>query len=146
MIFLTEPKDFKQKFDVVSCFVEHEGDVLFLHRQDHKPQGNTWGVPAGKVDEGEDLITALVRELSEEIGYTPKATDVNYFNKLYVRYPKYDFTYHIFHHLPSTRPSIILNLEEHKAIAWVTPQQALTMDLIPDEDVCIKLFFKDRLE
>lgn len=146
MIFFTEPKDFAPKFEVVSCFIEHEGDVLFLHRQDHKPQGNTWGVPAGKVDAGEQLETALLRELSEEIGYELQSSDLKYFDKIFVRYPTYDFVYHMYHHLPKTRPEIRLNPEEHKAIAWVTPQKALTMNLIPDEDVCVKLFFKEYLQ
>lgn len=42
-------KDFKPKFEVVSCFVEHDSKILLLLRQDHKSEPNTYGVPAGKV-------------------------------------------------------------------------------------------------
>jgi hypothetical protein len=42
MISKTEIKNFNKRFDVVSAFIEHEGQILMLHRQDHKPQGNTW--------------------------------------------------------------------------------------------------------
>jgi 8-oxo-dGTP pyrophosphatase MutT (NUDIX family) len=146
MIFLTEPKDFKSKFEVVSCFIEHDGEVLFLHRQDHKPQGNTWGVPAGKIDSGEDMVTAMARELSEEIGYEVRPGQLTYVDKVFVRFPEYDFLYHMFHHLVDKKPDVALNPGEHKDLVWVTPKKALTMNLIQDEDFCIKLFFKDRLQ
>ena len=41
MIFKKKPEDFDKKIDVVGVFVEHEGQFILLHRQDHKPQGNT---------------------------------------------------------------------------------------------------------
>ena len=55
MIFIDKPNDFNPKFKVASSFIEHKGKILLLHRQNHKPQGNTWGVPAGKVDNGENM-------------------------------------------------------------------------------------------
>ena len=39
MISTAEIENFNKKFDVVSVFVEHDGKILLLHRQDHKPQG-----------------------------------------------------------------------------------------------------------
>ena len=42
--------------DVVSVFIEHNGKILLLHRQDHKPQGNTWAMLAGKVDKSDDSL------------------------------------------------------------------------------------------
>jgi ADP-ribose pyrophosphatase YjhB (NUDIX family) len=66
MLYTNKPEVFDPKFDVVSCFVEYKGKILLLHRQDHKPQGNTYGVPAGKVDAGEDIWTTVRREIEEE--------------------------------------------------------------------------------
>jgi ADP-ribose pyrophosphatase YjhB (NUDIX family) len=51
MISKNKPENFTPKFEVVSCFVEYKNEILLLLRQDHKPQGNTYGVPAGKIDE-----------------------------------------------------------------------------------------------
>jgi hypothetical protein len=34
-----------------------------------------------------------------------------------------------------------INLEEHKHHTWKTPKDALNENLIPDEDICIKLFY-----
>ena len=142
MISRTEPDNFKKKFDVVSVFIEHGEEVLLLHRQDHKPQGNTWAMVAGKVDEGEDLLAAMVREVEEEIGLKTNLENYKYFEGYYVRYPGYDYIYHVYHLPFEDRPEINLNTKEHKDHIWIKPEEALKLDLIQDEDTCIKWFYK----
>ncbi|MEI7919234.1 MAG: NUDIX hydrolase [bacterium] len=139
MIHKNKPENFSPKFEVVSCFVEHNDEILLLLRQDHKPEPNTYGVPAGKVDEGETPIQAIEREVREETGI--KLTDPTHFEKLYVKYPDYDFTYHIFHKRFDQEPTITINPNEHKGHKRIHPKKALELDLIEDEDACIKLFY-----
>ena len=142
MIFKEKPSDFKAKFEVVSCFLECNGEILLLHRQDRRPEGNTWGVPAGKVEEGEALFGAITRELAEEVAHrVGKEAELRYFGKVYVRFSTKDFVYHMFHLPFADKPAIKLDPKEHKSFKWVTPQKALEMDLIEDEDSCIKLFY-----
>lgn len=138
MISKTPLEKFKKKFDVVSAFIEHNGEILLLHRQDHKPQGNTWGAPAGKVDEGETLASALAREVEEEIGLIIPNKEYIFFESYHVRYRDYDFMYHVFRLILKEKPSLMLNLKEHKDHVWIEPQVALSLDLIQDEDSCIK--------
>ncbi len=142
MMHLKEPDKFNPKFEVVSCFVECKNKILLLHRQDHKRQGNTWGVPAGKVDLGEEIQDAMVRELFEETGIKVKSQKIKYNSKHFVRYLDYDFIYHIFHLPVKEIPEVIIRPEEHKSYTWQTPQEALLMNLIQDLDSCIKLFYK----
>ena len=141
MIFLEKPTDFASKMIVVSCFLEVAGKILLLHRQNHKPQGNTWGVPAGKVDAGEDVKAAMIREIGEEIGVCLILSDLSLFRSVYVRYPEYDFEYVMHQCKLARRPAITLETKEHKNYRWVTPRKALSMNLIPDEDACIKLVY-----
>jgi len=140
MIYEEMPEDFDSSCEVVSCFVEHDGKILMLHRQDHKPQGDTWAGPAGKVDEGEKLKEALMREVFEETGV--ELQDPKYFKKLFVRFPDYDFVYHIFHEMLDELGDVVLSEEEHKDFRWVEPSEALEMPLMLDEDACIKLFYE----
>lgn len=42
-------------------------EVLIVHR----PLREDWSLPKGKIDEGEHVITAAIRECDEETGYTP---------------------------------------------------------------------------
>ena len=141
MMYVDKPSDFSPKNIIVNCYVEFEGRILLLLRRDDKFEGNTWGPPAGKVQIGEKINDAVIRELNEETSIHIDSSLISYFKEVYVRYPNYDFVYHIFHLALSDKPNIILNLKEHKDFIWVTPNQALEMNLIPDEDSCIKLFF-----
>lgn len=45
--------------------------VLLARRPDDKHQGGKWEFPGGKVEAGEDVQTALARELDEELGIVP---------------------------------------------------------------------------
>ncbi|MEU1311036.1 NUDIX domain-containing protein [Streptomyces cinnamoneus] len=52
-----------------------EGKVLLLHRPADDYLGGLWELPSGGVDDGEDLIEALRREVAEETGLTVTAVD-----------------------------------------------------------------------
>jgi 8-oxo-dGTP diphosphatase len=142
MIYKERPQKFNPKFNVVSCFVEYNGEILLLHRQDHKPEGNTWGVPAGKVDDGENLLESMVREIQEETGFVLPSSQLSYFGKVFVQYPDYDFVYHIYHTKLDQKQKVAINHKEHKDFRWISPENALNMPLIQDLDACIKLFYE----
>ena len=143
MIYLTKPKNFKSKYNVVSCFLEYNGEILLLHRPAHKNQGGKWGVPAGKIEAGETPLQAIIRELKEETSYiVAEEKKLLYFGKVYVRHPEHDFVYHIFHLPLGDKPKIILDPKEHQNFQWVTPKESLKIDMVTDQDTCVKLFYK----
>jgi 8-oxo-dGTP diphosphatase len=45
-----------------------DNDCLLLIRRGHGPAAGEWSVPGGRVEEGETLAEAVVRELLEETG------------------------------------------------------------------------------
>ncbi len=142
MIFLIPPPKFSSRFDIASCFIEQpNGKILLLLRAAHKPQGGTWGVPAGKIEMGEEASTGIIREIKEETTIDILPNHLVFFKQLFVRYPNYDFTYNIFHASLPNEPKIKIDSTAHQEYLWVTPQEALNMNLIPDEAPCIKLFF-----
>jgi len=137
MIYKEKPTEFNPKFSVVSCYVENDGDILLLHRQDHKPEGGTWGLPAGKIDEGENEVEAMRRELQEETGLEVAEQELNYLVSYYVKYPTYHFIYHSFRLELKNKPLVSLRDTEHQDFCWFKPKDALTLKLIPDLDACI---------
>lgn len=142
MIYEEQPDDFNPKIEVVGCFLEHEGEFLILQRQDHKPQGDTWGLPSGKVEKDESLLNAIIRETKEETGFNLNDKEVNYFKKFLVRYDEYDFIYHIFYLKLKNKPDIILEENSHKCFNWVRSKTSLSdYNLIQDLDECIKQFY-----
>jgi len=141
MIHKSPPENFNPKFEVVSCFLEHNGEILLLYRKEEKSEGNKWGVPAGKIDDGECEFTAMARELREETGITAHRDDLKYLNKIYVRYPDYDFVYYMFCFQLEERPFINIRKSEHETFCWVSPNRALEMNLVSGQDMCIEMVY-----
>ncbi|NIM47088.1 MAG: NUDIX domain-containing protein [Candidatus Aenigmarchaeota archaeon] len=142
MMYLKKPEGFNAKFEIVSCFCINNGKILLLHRQTDRPQGETWGVPAGKIKKNENVNQAIIRELFEETGVPFSRNMLKYFSKVFVRYPDYDFVYHMFSAPLVNKKRVKIDSNEHKEFLWVTPKDALRLQLIQDLDKCIKLFFK----
>jgi len=129
-IYTELPEDFSAKQEVAGCFCECEGKILYLKRAPNAPQGNTWGLPAGKLEKDELPKAAAVRELYEETGLKVNAHEVKEVGRLYVRLPHINFIFHIFHLRLNSFPPIELNLNEHREARWVTPKEAFDLPLI----------------
>lgn len=52
------------------------GERLLLVRRSHKPDAGRWGFPGGKIEPGETVIAAALRELDEETGVAADAVEV----------------------------------------------------------------------
>lgn len=52
----------------VGAVLNQHGEVLITRRPDHVHQGGLWEFPGGKVEFGETVAMALMRELREELG------------------------------------------------------------------------------
>lgn len=141
-LFLEQPVDFNPKIETSICFIQYQDKFLMLHRQDQKPQGNTWGVPGGKLDPSESPLNAVVREVFEETGVKLIEDKTNYFGEVFLRTPTNDVILHVFVSESSTNPGDIqIAFKEHKGFTWVTPQDALEMNLMKDEDMLIDLIY-----
>jgi 8-oxo-dGTP pyrophosphatase MutT (NUDIX family) len=144
MIHLKKPDNFNPKFEVVSCIFEQENKFLLLHRLDSKPQGDTWGVPAGKIENGESPINAICREIKEETGYEVFDTLPKLTHTIFVKYPDFDFIYHIYGLTIKNNYSVKIDPNAHKDFKWVSKEEALRMNLIQDLDSCLELYFKQN--
>jgi len=52
------------------------GDRFLLVRRSHRPDAGKWGFPGGKIEPGETIAAAALRELAEETGVVAEAGDV----------------------------------------------------------------------
>ncbi len=128
-VFRVMPKDFKPQVEVASCHIEVDGKFLFAKRSPHKPFGDTWGLPGGKLEEGETPRQASIREIHEEVGITLDDQNLLDVTPLYIRRPNIDFVYYLFHYKFDEIPNVTLN-DEHCDYCWVTLKDALNLDLI----------------
>ena len=74
-------------------FNQDKSQIFITKRPDDKHKGGFWESPGGKVEQGESVEQAMIRELEEEIGIT--VTEQSLFEHLEYDYPekslKFDF-------------------------------------------------------
>ncbi|MCD6026261.1 MAG: hypothetical protein K0R08_780 [Solimicrobium sp.] len=52
----------------VGVLINTDGEILMAQRPEGKPYAGYWEFPGGKVEPGEGILPALVREFREELG------------------------------------------------------------------------------
>ncbi len=103
---------------VVAAVIDQDGKVLIARRPSKGLLGGLWEFPGGKVEEGESLPAALVREIKEELaaGITV-AGEIGVFKHAYTHFK---VTLHAFHaRLNGPDPTPL----EASEIRWVTPAE-----------------------
>lgn len=123
------PENFQPLVEAAGCYVEIDGKILLMERALTKPEGKTWGVPAGKIEAGETPRQAAIRELFEETAIEVSSSQVKEIGKLYVRKPRLDYTYHMFQVDVDEMPTVILS-PEHTHYLWVNAQDLDALHLI----------------
>jgi 8-oxo-dGTP pyrophosphatase MutT (NUDIX family) len=114
---------------VVGCFLEYNDKFVLVHRLPHKPDGNTWGLPSGKVEADESDLEALQRELYEETGYQASAHEAELLGTYDFISPRGDNLSYVTYRVTLESPhKVILEQAAHSEYKWITVAEADTMD------------------
>ena len=114
--------------EVVAAIIIKDGEVFATQRGYGDWQG-WWEFPGGKIEPGETPQEALVREIREELD-----ADISVGALLETvewDYPTFHLTMHCY---LCTLLSASLNLNEHQAAAWLTPQTLTTVKWLPADE------------
>ena len=65
----------KKELWVAVGVIYRQGQVCIAKRHSNQHQGGLWEFPGGKVESGETAVSALVRELQEELGIDVDITE-----------------------------------------------------------------------
>lgn len=112
--------------EVVAAILWRNGKFLAVRRPEGKPMAGYWEFPGGKVEEGEGLEEALLRELAEELavraaGLKPFVVKRHDYEHARVRLHFYQGS------LECRAPSAL----EEQELAWFSPQEAMGRRFLP---------------
>ena len=124
------PSDFSPTLSVVGCCISFKNRILLLQRSPSCSQGNTWGIPAGKVEPKETIHEAILRETKEETGISLSHHEVDYCGQTWMRLPHADYIFHLYKADLNKEPKIHLSEKEHEAFRFVTVEEARSLPLI----------------
>lgn len=137
----------KKVIRVTGCIITYKGKVLMLYRSEKETDPSLWGIPAGKVDEGESDIQAVSREVNEETGIILRLDELKYLGQLDIEYESITVQFPIFHKEFTKLPKITLDPEEHVDYAWMIPKSILELpNLMLDVDKIITDFCINKLK
>ena len=121
--------------DVVAALIWEGGRFLACQRPAHKARGLLWEFVGGKVEPGESLEDALIRECREELDITVAPRDV--FMEVIHEYPDLTVRLTLFNAaIAEGTPKAL----EHHDIRWITVREIDGLEFCPaDEEILKKL-------
>ena len=105
--------------------------LLAKRRPDRADWAGLWGVPAGRLQEGEEVEEALVRELAEEAGLL--AREFEFLETVYAEEPISGNRYVHNLYLVNRWDGVAENRapDEHETIAWVDAAETTSLPMPP---------------
>lgn len=131
-LYEKKPPLFVRKLDAVAVYIVRENKMLFLKKADNRWSERKWGIPCGRMEEGEEsLETALVREVFEETGITIDRQHLQFAKSFFVVSPEgVHYNFHTFFY-PLEKSTAVILSDEHQAYQWAAYEEASCLDLIP---------------
>ena len=129
--------------DVLLLLVRDE-QVLLAQRHNTGYADGQWNLPSGKLEHGEDLLTAIIRESHEEIGLHLRPDDLDMVTSVHYRNPEGHARVGFFFH-PRRWTGEPHNAEPHKCsqIRWY-PFDELPANTVPYTHAGIEQFRQDK--
>jgi (d)CTP diphosphatase len=108
--------------DVVAAVIQKNGKYLVAQKPFSK--GGDWEFPGGKVEAGESLSQALVREIQEELGVILRPLDVVAVFPVTIKGKSYNIYF-----MSATLLSSDFKLLEHQSYQWVTKEELSGLEM-----------------
>jgi len=127
---------------VTAAVIEQNGRVLIAQRRpDDGSLGGLWEFPGGTLEAGETPEDCLRRELAEELGIKVRVGEL--INRNTHAYP------HMTIDLLSFRVTWLggkMELREHTAVRWVTPDELVHVKMPPADDPLARMLVDAHIE
>lgn len=130
-IFFTEiPHNATPSIEVSGCFFTLNGRFLLLKRNENKPYGGTWCLPAGKKEASELPHQTAVREVFEETGIRIQGHEIHQIGSFFIQMPQSSLVFHTFTWALDSFPELNIDPHEHIEHRWVNFHDLDSLELI----------------
>lgn len=132
---MTNMENNKKLIEVVAALIWRGEKFMICQRPANKARGLLWEFVGGKVEQGESLAQALVRECREELAITIQPSEI--FAQLTHEYPDVIVHLTIFNAtIKEGEPQLL----EHNDLKWITKEQIPNFTFCPaDEEILGKI-------
>ncbi len=131
----------KKQVKVVAAIIENENDeILCALRSPEMSIPNMWEFPGGKVEKGEDIFTALIREIDEELQCQVE-TEASIFNDNTHEYETFIIN------LLSIKCRIIEGTptaNEHSKLIWLKRENLSSLKWAPADIPAVELLINEK--
>ena len=124
--------------DVVAALIWQEGRFMICQRPAHKARGMLWEFVGGKVEPGEEMEAALIRECREELDITVQVDGI--YTQVIHEYPDIKIRLTLYH---CTIAEGIPKLLEHHDLKWILPHEIPEFDFCPADTDILKMIQQD---
>ena len=116
-----------KKVNVVAAIIESDGEILCMQRGKGKYDyiSYKYEFPGGKVEPGESLVEALIREIDEEMDLKIEVSEQDFFMKIEHQYPDFHITMNSYRSKVKDRK---FNLKEHHSFVWLKTSELKKLD------------------
>lgn len=114
----------------VGVAVIEEGRILLV-RKDRGPWAGRWAVPGGRVEMGERMAAAAVREVREETGLEVRLGPVVWTGEVIDSATPPTWHYTLVDFVGFRVGGVLVAGDDAAEVRWVTPSEAGDLDLIP---------------
>lgn len=109
----------KEVHVAVAVAVVNDAEVLIAKRPDDKHQGGLWEFPGGKVESGETVTAALVRELDEEVALPASESQMSELLQIPFEYPDKKVFLDVYWVTVGINDALLAHGAEGQQVRWV---------------------------
>ncbi|NQZ65657.1 MAG: (deoxy)nucleoside triphosphate pyrophosphohydrolase [Mycoplasmatales bacterium] len=118
----------KKLIKVVAAIIEKDDKILSMQRNNKGFLKNKWEFPGGKIEKGEEISEAIIREIKEELDVEIKAKNI--VHKTNYEYPSFNIELTFVEcELIDNEKNIKLNV--HKNLKWLNKYNLKEVDWAP---------------